>query len=109
MQPEHHRAHRYPFVASVELTDVESETQLRARTSNLSLFGCRVDTISPFPAETKVRLRITHGSTSFVALGKVAHAQPNVGMGIIFTAIESNDQAVLEDWLGVVRGRFREN
>ena len=33
---ERHRARRYPFHASIELTDLESETQAKAQTSDLS-------------------------------------------------------------------------
>lgn len=36
-------ARRYPFVASIELTDLQSKTQTREQTSDLSLFGCHVD------------------------------------------------------------------
>lgn len=104
MQSERQRARRYSFVASVELTDVESETQLKARTTDLSLFGCHVDTMSPFPPGTKLRLRIAHGGTSFVAFGKAVYAKANLGMGVVFTAIEPSDQEVLEKWLSELRG-----
>jgi hypothetical protein len=98
-----HRASRYPFAASIELTDVRLERLLTARTTNLSLFGCYVHTTDPFPEKTKVSLRITHGGTSLAALGKVAHSKPNSGMGIAFTAIEPPSQAILEKWLASLR------
>ena len=47
MQPERHRARRYPFHASVELTDLQSETQVKAQTTDLSLFGCHVNKLKP--------------------------------------------------------------
>jgi len=98
-----HRASRYPFAASIELTDVRSERLLTARTMNLSLFGCYVQTTDPFPVGTKVSLRITHGGTSLAALGKVVHSKPNSGMGVAFTAIEPPSQAILEKWLATLR------
>ncbi len=98
-----HRASRYPFAASIELTDVRSERLLTARTMNLSLFGCYVHTTDPFPVGTKVSLRITHGGTSLAALGKVVHSKPNSGMGVAFTAIEPPSQAILEKWLATLR------
>jgi hypothetical protein len=58
MQPERPRAHRYFFIATVELTDLQSETQMKEQTSDLSLFGCHVNTSRPWPAGTKVRIRI---------------------------------------------------
>jgi PilZ domain len=98
-----HRASRYPFAASIELTDVRSERLLSARTTNLSLFGCYVYTSSPFPEGTKVSLRILHGGASFAAFGKVVQSKPNSGMGIAFTEIGEPSQAILEKWLATLR------
>ncbi len=50
--------------ASIELIEVKSEKRLAARTKDLSLFGCYVEAVTPFPEGTKVRLRISHGGTS---------------------------------------------
>ena len=98
-----HRASRYPFAASIELTDLQSEKLLTARTTNLSLFGCYVSTTSPFPEGTKVSLKITHISTSLNALGKAVYSKPNSGMGIAFTKIEPSGQAILEKWIASLR------
>ena len=99
MHLERHRARRYPFHASIELTDLGSETQTKAQTSDLSLFGCHVDTLKPLSAGTKVRIKISHRSATFEALGKVVYARQNHGMGINFTNIEPNDQSVLDKWI----------
>src|SRR5260370_16949535 len=80
-----HRASRYPFAASIELTDVRSERLLTARTTNLSLFGCYVHTTDPFPEGTKVSLRIAHGGASPAALGKGLHSKPTSWMRVAFT------------------------
>ena len=100
---DHHRARRYHFHATVELTEVHSDTQISEWTSNLSLFGCRVDTVKPLPAGTKVWIKISHGSENFDALGKVVYAQQNTGMGILFTKVEANDQWVLDKWIAQQR------
>src|SRR6266404_1381659 len=105
MHLERPRARRYSFLASIELTDLESETQAKAQTSDLSLFGCRVDTVKPLPAGTKVRIKISHRSESFEALGKVVYARQNEGMGIHFTNIEPNDQLVLDKWIAELRAQ----
>ena len=104
MQLDRHRARRYPFQANIELTDVQSEIQIRERTSDLSLFGCYVDTPEPWVPGTKVNIKIVHRSTNFHALGTVAHAQSSAGMGIVFTNIPPNDQLVLEKWIAELRG-----
>jgi len=79
MRLERHRARRHPFHASIELTDLESETQTKAQTGDLSLFGCRVDALNPLPAETKVRIKISNRSENFEALGKVVYSRQNEG------------------------------
>jgi hypothetical protein len=45
------------FIASIELTDLQSETQTKEQTSDLSLFGCHVDTLRPLAPGTKVRIK----------------------------------------------------
>src|SRR5260370_2904117 len=97
MQLERHRARRYPFHASMELTDLQSETLIREQTSDLSLFGCHVDTLKPLPPGTKVRIKISHRSESLEALGRVAFVRPNAVMGILFTRIEPHDQLVFSE------------
>jgi len=99
MPLERHRARRYSFHASIELTDLQSEIQTKEQTSDLSLFGCHVDTLKPLLAGTKVRIKISYRSENFDALGKVVYALQNEGMGILFTKIEPNDQLVLDKWI----------
>lgn len=99
MQPERPRAHRYSFVAMIELTDLQSEAQVKEQISDLSLFGCHVNTPKPWPAATKLRIRITHGGVVFATFGRVAYVRPDVGMGISCTSIEEKDQGTLEKWI----------
>ena len=96
------RARRYPFAATIDLVDMESETETREQTTNLSVFGCEVTAQKPFPANTKIRLRIVHRGAIFAALGQVVSVRRN-SMGVLFTKIEQKDQAVLEKWLAEVR------
>jgi hypothetical protein len=103
VQTEHHRARRYPFQSYVELTDLQSDTQTRVRTSNLSLFGCHVESPNPLEPGTKVSVSIAHAAENFRALGRVAYAQPGAGMGIVFTTIQPSDQLVLEEWIDELR------
>jgi hypothetical protein len=96
------RARRYPFAAAVDLLDMESEVEVREQTTNLSVFGCQVTAQKPWPANTKVRLRILHHGAIFVALGQIMNVRRN-SMGVVFTKIEQKDQAILEKWLAEVR------
>ncbi|PYT78194.1 MAG: hypothetical protein DMG40_21230 [Acidobacteria bacterium] len=99
MQSERPRARRYPFVASIEMIDVESETQMNEQTCDLSLFGCGVSTAKPFPTGTRVRIRIVHKGASFAGQGRVAHAGHLTRMGVVFTKIEPQQQLILEQWI----------
>ena len=103
MQSERPRARRYPFVATIEMTDVESETQVIEQTCDVSLFGCGVSTQKPLPAGTRILIRIQHGGANFAAMGKVAHAGRGTRMGVVFTKIEPNQQLVLEKWVAELR------
>lgn len=103
MRTEHPRARRFSLVASAELTDLQSETTIHARTGDLSLYGCRVETHTPLPAGAQVRIRIAHHSASFVALARVSYTKTDGGMGIVFTRIDLRAQLTLERWLEELR------
>jgi len=104
MRTERPRARRFLFVATAELTDLQSETNIQVRSSNLSLYGCRVEGHMLFPTGTRVRIRIAHNSAKFVALGWVSYATATGRMGIAFTKIEPKDQLILEKWVEELRG-----
>ena len=72
---EHRREPRHPFFASVELLESSLETRVAARTGDLSLHGCYVDTRNPFARGANVRITITHMGENFTALGTVAHSK----------------------------------
>jgi PilZ domain len=85
VRTERPRTRRYSFVATVELTDPQSETSVHGRTSDLSLYGCCVEAQKPFSTGTNVRVKISHRSASFVAQGRVSYVKPEGEMGIVFT------------------------
>ena len=96
------RALRKPFVAAIVITDMASERQMSARTSDLSVHGCFVTTPTPSNPGAKVRVTIVHAGAKIVALGHVVSAHTE-GMGIAFTNIEPGDEAVLELWMSDLR------
>jgi hypothetical protein len=71
---------------------------LIAPTGDLSRFGCFIETLTPFPRARRIRIKVAHAGEIFSAYGKVAY-HTNEGMGIAFTTVEKQDQAVLEKWL----------
>ena len=102
MLPEKPRARRYVLVANIELIDVESERKLREQTCDLSLFGCQVKCLEPWPAGTKVRLKITYKGASFTAMGRIANLRAK-SMGVAFSNVGDKDQSVLEKWMAELR------
>jgi len=104
MGSERRRAPRYPIIADAQVTEIASETMLSAKTSDLSLGGCRIDKINPSPEGTEIAVRISHSETTFTARGKVVFVFPNMGMGVMFTSVPASQQAVLEKWLAKLSG-----
>jgi hypothetical protein len=90
-------------VAGIDLTDLQSEKHLAAHTKDLTLFGCFVETATPFAEGTKVRLKISHAGVNFMAMGKVAYSRPGSGMGIAFTSIDPSSLPILDAWLANLR------
>jgi len=102
---ERRRARRYPFVASTELVDVQSDLHLQERVTDLSLYGCGVAASKRLPVGTKLRIRIANKGKTFSAVGKVAYVTADGNMGIVFALIEPNDQMILEKWISELRDR----
>jgi PilZ domain len=102
MLPERPRARRYPVAASIELIDIESEAAMKARTLDLSLFGCFVKAANPWSIGTRVRMKISYKGAAFTAFGHVTNLRGN-GMGIAFSQIAPKDETVLEICMAELR------
>src|SRR5258708_25852622 len=66
-QDERRRALRFPFTASVYAIEPKSHAKLSGRSSDISQGGCYIDTISPFPVQTVIKIRLTKDGVSFEA------------------------------------------
>ena len=73
--------------------------RIASRVSELSLHGCYLDMMNPFPMGTLVLVKIAAGESFFEAKSKIVYAQHNMGAGVGFLQIAPNSQAVLERWL----------
>ena len=98
---------RCPFVASAEVIEPSSETRLSARTSELGLGGCYIETLNPFAEGTVVQLRIVRDQGVFESKAKVVYSQGNFGMGLAFTDMAPKQRSILEDWLAEIVIQFR--
>ena len=102
--PERRRLARYSFIAVAEVFDIRSQTRLAGRCSDLSMGGCYVDTLAPFPIGSVLRVTIQHDSCEFQAMAVAAYCHPSMGMGIKFTEIEPEFRNVLRYWVADLCG-----
>jgi hypothetical protein len=96
---EKRRGPRYTFIASAELIEERSDVRIASRVSELSLHGCYLDMMNPFPVNTLVLVKISAGEAYFQAKAKIIYSQPNMGAGLGFLEVQPQYQTVLERWL----------
>src|SRR5882724_4984617 len=94
---------RYEFVAAVEVVAAESGARIETRVRDLSQQGCYVDTNNALPLGTVTDVRITKGAQLFEAQARVVYSRATKGMGLVFTAIDSERLRTLETWLAESR------
>ena len=58
MKREQRRTPRYTFIASAELIEQKTDVRIATRVSELSLNGCYLDMMNPFPQGTLVLVKI---------------------------------------------------
>jgi hypothetical protein len=97
--PEKRRTPRYMFVASAELVEEKSDVRIATRVSELSLHGCYLDMMNPFPVDTLVLVKISAGSDFFETRAKIIYSTANMGAGVAFLDVAPQYLPVLERWL----------
>jgi hypothetical protein len=91
---------RSPFIAPVEMVEMRTGSRIQARTSDLSLQGCYIDTLNPLPVGAAVRLQIHRAGLTLDVLANVSSRHAGSGMGLVFGEITQTQRAVVESWLG---------
>lgn len=104
-RPERRSAPRYSFATFVVVMESSSGTWLPARTSELGLNGCYIDTLVPFPVEASVLIRIFKDREVFESPGRVLYSHPGIGMGILFVDPRLDQRPVLERWVAALAAR----
>ena len=104
MEQERRRTPRFCFIAHAELREDASQVRVVSRVSELSLNGCYLDMMNPFPAGTMVTLRITAGEETFEAHAKIIYSTPNMGAGAAFLDVDPKHQSLLKRWLDSAGG-----
>jgi hypothetical protein len=76
MEQEKRRTPRYIFFAAAELLEEKSDVRVASRVSELSLYGCYLDMMNPFPVDTPILLKIwTNETVVFHTKAKIIYAQ----------------------------------
>ena len=95
---ERREAERYPFVCPVEVVDVAGSAMISARTSDLSLQGCYIDTLNTLPKGTRVRLQLNKNNQRLGLRAEVTACHVG-GMGVVFEQLSPAQQGTLLSWL----------
>lgn len=96
---ERRSAARQQFVTEVLIVEISTGVKLSARSCDLAINGCYVDTLRPFSVGTLVRIRLKQGETIVDANGSVVYQLPGLGMGIAFQDLTPESHAALDKWL----------
>ncbi len=86
---------RFAFIAEAEIEGMRD----RARVSELSARGCYIDSISPLPKDTEIRMRIQYGCSTCEFTGMVIYTHVGFGMGVAFGELTSEQRSTLDVWL----------
>jgi hypothetical protein len=90
---------RYPFSARVTVIEPIKLTEVEAKTSDISLKGCYVESIDQFPPNTIVRIRIERAAEVFEIWGRIAHVQAGLGTGIAFFEAAPEERLIVQSWI----------
>jgi hypothetical protein len=96
---ERRAATRLAFIAQAEVVDMHEGSRVKARTSDLSMQGCYIDTLNPFPIGAAVRVQVERNEQVLDMLGTVTSHHLGSGMGLVFADMTSAQREVLKHWL----------
>ena len=99
MERERRRTPRHIFIASAELYEEKSDVRVASRVSELSLHGCYLDMMNPFPPGTIILLKIFAGDLTFESKARVIYATCNVGAGVAFMDVEPKYEYMIRRWM----------
>jgi hypothetical protein len=100
--PERRDQPRFKVKAPVELRFEDNNIPYRCATADMSLFGCYIETMFPFPVDTEVELKLEADATLLI-LGKIVTCDPQVGNGIQFVKMLPEDIEELRTFLDRVQ------
>lgn len=99
MRTERRLAPRYPFIAMAEIIDEKENARKSSQVRDLSLQGCYVEMVNPFPEGTNVTIEIYTETEFLETRGRVAYFEPKQGMGLTFSEMPEYFAKTLDRWL----------
>src|ERR1700685_2207368 len=99
MDAERRRAPRHQLVTDAEIVSPLYGGCLNARTSDVSLVGCFMNTTYSLPLGTKIQFQLKHEGSTLTASGAVARSEPSMGFGVSFDNMKAEQRIVLQKWL----------
>lgn len=97
---------RFALSAQAEVVELRSQARITSRSSDLGLGGCYVDTLTPFPVGSPVKVRLAQASRTFEAQATVIYAHVGMGMGLAFSEVQPDQLATLQDWVRELSGEL---
>ena len=97
--PERRDHARIKVKVPLELHFEDNDTPYRCATSDLSLYGCYIESMYPFAVGTALELKLHIEGGILLVLGTIATSHPQVGNGIKFTRMLPEDEAELRNFL----------
>lgn len=90
---------RYAFIASAELFEPATKMRIASRVTELSVRGCYLDMLNPFPEDTIALVKISVGGAAFETKVRVVYAHSNLGVGLVFLDPDPKNVEVLKSWI----------
>src|SRR5260370_38500207 len=75
--------------------ELGGSARILARTADLSLQGCYIDTLNPFPLETRGHLQLTKNDQPLELQARVTVRHMGSGMGLMFEQLTPEQNATL--------------
>jgi hypothetical protein len=90
---------RYSLIATAEVVEPTTGTQMSGRISEISRKGCYIDVLHTLPVDTVVQLSVTRDNGSFTTMARIIYVQEGLGMGMAFVDPAEDQLRILDLWL----------
>ncbi len=96
---ERRESSRVPLVLAAEMVELPNGSPVLARTSDVSVTGCYIDTINALSLGARLRLRLTNHGEILEVNCRVVYVSPRLGMGLRFQEMSNEQRERLRSWL----------